>query len=70
MPQARRHVEDAKRFFQTEYNVRDKDITLLNNASFKACRDEYLVGIPKQLKSGKKTLIIHVLAGHGVQFKG
>lgn len=65
-----KEIDAVGHFLRREYNVGDEDITVLRNATFEECAQAYST-LSKELDDPrKKTVIIHVLAGHGVQLNG
>ena len=70
MPLAKRDIEAVGSFFRREYNVGDEDITVLRNATYEECAQAYTALSQELDDPRKKTVVIHVLAGHGVQLNG
>ena len=73
IPFAKRDCQLARRFFQKHYNVLAEDIIEVVDTSFKETQAKYAqleAMIKAEQANNKKVLVIHVLAGHGVQLDG
>jgi len=71
IPLAAKDTKDMINFFQSAYAVPDENIFYLQNSDMKAINKVY-GDLAKQLKANplKKSLIMHIFAGHGVQLDG
>ena len=61
---------DARSFFQKEYNVLDDDVITLSDESFDVCTKAYDKLLNQSRQDKKQSLIVHVLCGHSVQVEG
>ena len=71
IPHVKQDCDDIETFFRKEYNLSDESVHVLHDQDLQQCNRVYS-DLWKTLKAdqSKRTLIIHVFAGHAVQLDG
>ena len=69
MPGAKMVVDLISKFFQDAFGVKEAEIKLVENCTAYECKKAY-TELEQELTDGKKTLVIHVVAGHGLEVQG
>ena len=65
LPYAEESCEDARSFFQKEFNLPIENIVTLQNARLAECQDAYKDIYQTLQDSKQKRLYFHILTGHG-----